>query len=258
MTTSATVPWAWDDMEGANRVWSELDQSGFSLFNDPAVLSKAQDPVGFCESLFGFRPIRYQQVVVEPSSRGHQSSLPKTMLPGALHTDCAQLGMPAHVQVMVCERPAREGGGTTLLDMWPVLERISRENPSLYSRLFTDPRVLSSGHSPRVGTSVHLCRGNLICIHPNTAMDGPIGTALQRFIDEAEPVRFTCRSHDVYINNNHRCLHGREGFDDPARRFIRYLYWFDQPFRAPTALIETAAQGTAALAARLSNESFWL
>jgi hypothetical protein len=67
---------------------------------------------------------------------------------------------------------------------------------------------------------------------------------------------FTCQPNDVYVNNHHRCLHGREGFTDHTRRFIRYLYWFAQPLAVPSHFVEEAAKATAALAERLSSESF--
>lgn len=258
MTQKLIAPWAWSDSEGANRAWAEMEQAGYSLFNDPAALEKVRDPIAFGESIFGVRPIRYQKMIVEPSLKGNQQTLPKTMFAGTLHNDCAQLGMPPHVQVMVCERQAKEGGGTILLDLWPVLEKIKIESPELFHQLFTVPRVLSSGHAPRVGTSWSLCRGNLLCIHPATAFDGPVGTAFQRYIDAAETIRFTCKPGDVYVNNNHRCLHGREGFTDHARRFIRFLYWFAQPLAAPRHFVEEAAKGTAALAKKLSRDSFWV
>jgi hypothetical protein len=258
MAILTNLPWAWSEEDGANRAWAEMEEQGFSLFNDPAALDKARDPIAFGESIFGVRPIRFQKMIVEPSLKGNQQTLPKTMFAGTLHNDCAQLGMPPHVQVMVCERQAKEGGGSILLDLWPVLERIKSENPTLFQQLFTVPRVLSSGHAPRVGTSWSLCRGNLICIHPATAFDAPIGTAFQKYIDTAPTTRFTCKPNDVYINNNHRCLHGREGFTDHNRRFIRYLYWFAQPLSAPMPFIEEAAKGTAALAEKLSEESFWV
>lgn len=258
MTFDRTTPWAWTDSDGANRVWTEMEQTGHSLFNDPAALEKAHDPIAFGESIFGVRPIRYQRMIVAPSLKGNQQTLPKTMFAGTLHNDCAQLGMPPHVQVMVCERQAKEGGGSIILDLWPVMERIRGEDPILFQQLFTVPRVLSSGHAPRVGTSWSLCRGNLICIHPATAFDAPIGTAFQRYIDAAETTRFTCKTNDVYVNNNHRCLHGREGFTDHTRRFIRYLYWFSQPLAAPDHLVEEAAKGSSTLAEKLSGESFWV
>lgn len=258
MATSAITPWAWSDAEGANRVWAGMEQTGYSLYNDPAALEKICDPIAFGESIFGIRPIRFQKMIIEPSLKGNQQTLPKTMFAGTLHNDCAQLGMPPYVQVMVCERQAKEGGGTIILDLWPVLEKIKLEDPQLFKALFTLPRVLSSGHAPRVGTSWSLCRGNLICIHPATAFDAPIGRAFQRYIDAAETIRFICKPGDVYVNNNHRCLHGREGFTDHTRRFIRYLYWFAQPLAAPSHFVEEAAKGTAALAAKLSGESFWV
>lgn len=250
--------WDWSDSDGANRVWEEVDKKGFTWFRDPEALRKAQDPLAFCESLFGVRPIRFQRMLIEPSLKGNQQTLPRTMFAGTLHNDCAQLGMPPHVQVMVCERQASEGGGSIILDLWPVLATIKSQDPDLFEQLFTVPRLLASGHAPRVGLTWSLCRGNLICVHPASTGDRPVGAAFQRYIDAAEKEAFTCEPGDVYINNNHRSLHGREGFTDHRRRFIRYLYWFAQPLAAPADYIEAAAAGTAALADKLKSESFWV
>ena len=250
--------WDWSDSDGVNRVWEEIEKDGFTWFRDPHAVCKAQDPLAFCESLFGMRPIRFQKMLIEPSLKGNQQTLPKTMFAGTLHNDCAQLGMPPHVQVMVCERQASQGGGSIVLDLWPVLANIQSQDLELYRQLFTVPRLLASGHAPRAGLTWSLCRGNLICVHPASTFDRPVGAAFQRYIDAANKDTFRCEPGDVYINNNHRCLHGREGFMDPGRRFIRYLYWFARPLAAPPQYIEAAAQGTAALADKLRHESFWI
>jgi gamma-butyrobetaine dioxygenase len=251
-------PWQWSDSESVNRVWTDIDRTGFTWYKDPLALQKTRDPVAFCESMFGVRPVRYQKMIVEPSSGGNQKTLPKTMFAGSMHTDCAQLGMPAHVQVMVCDRQAASRGGTIILDMWPVLAKIQSENPALFQQLFTVPRLLASGHAPRVGLTWSLCRGNFVCAHPSRASDSPVGLAYQSYLDAAETTQFTCQPGDVYINNNHRCLHGREAFDDTNRRFIRYLYWFAKPLAAPAPYMDRAAQGTAQFADSIKDESFWV
>jgi hypothetical protein len=176
------------------------------------------------------------------------------MFAGALHNDCAQLGLPPHVQVMVCERQSVEGGGSHILDLWPVMDAIRERDPELFRELFTVPRAFPSGHTTRYGITWSMCRGNLVCLHPTRARSGRIGMAFQRYIDDVPPISFKCEPGEVYVNNNHRCLHGREAFTDSRRRFIRLLFWFDRPLAAPSSLVELAREGTQALSHRVASQ----
>jgi hypothetical protein len=110
----------------------------------------------------------------------------------------------------------------------------------------------------RYGLTWSMCRGNLVCTHPTRARSDRVGLAFQRYIDATEPVSFKCVPGDVYVNNNHRCLHGRQAFHDPTRRFTRFLFWFVRPMPAPSHLIELASQGAQALARRLEGEPRWV
>jgi hypothetical protein len=245
--------WPWID-GGAAKMLAEFEQHGLSVFHDPSAIDKCADPLAFGEALFGERPIRYQRMLVEPSQQGNQKTLPKTMFAGELHNDCAQLGLPPHVQVMVCEKQSAEGGESLMLDMWAVLQRIAVADPALLHDLFHVPRALMSGHMTRYGLTWSLCRGNLVCVHPSRARSGRVGLAFQRYIDESAPAVFKCFPGDVYVNNNHRCLHGRRAFTDPTRRFERLLFWFAKPLAAPAQFIELARAGSAQLAQQLAGE----
>ena len=253
MTPSS--PWAWASADSSERLWADIRRDGHTLFTDPHALSRSGDPVAFSQHLFGLRPVRYQRMLVEPSAGGNQRSMPKTMFAGALHNDCAQLGMPPQIQVMVCERQSAMGGDSLVLDLWPVLERIANDDPALLRALFQVSRALPSGHTIRYGLTWTLMRGNLVCQHPTRARSGHVGLAFQRFIDQARPARFKCQPGDVYVNNNHRCLHGRDAFNDPTRRFIRLLYWFAEPLAAPAHLLALARMGCAQLAESLAAQA---
>ncbi|MBL0419453.1 TauD/TfdA family dioxygenase [Ramlibacter sp. AW1] len=236
----------------------ELGARGYVLCHDPDALDASLDEVSFCERLFGQRPIRFQRMLIEPDLAGNQRSLPKTKVAGDLHNDCAHPGMPPHVQVMICERQARTGGASFVLDLWPVLERIEREDPSLFGGLFRVPRAMPSGHMTRYGTTWSYSRGDLVCLHPSRVRTGRVGKGFQHFVDAAAPVAFRCAPGDFYVNNNHRCLHGREAFDDPSRRFVRLLYWFGKPMKAPLRFLESARDGSNSLAQQLSDRPSWV
>ena len=96
MTQKLIAPWAWSDSEGANRAWAEMEQAGYSLFNDPAALEKVRDPIAFGKSISGIRSFRFQKLIVEPRLKANHQSLPKNMFAGTSHNHSAQLGMPAH------------------------------------------------------------------------------------------------------------------------------------------------------------------
>ena len=158
---------------GASR---DLAQIGYSLFEDTESLSASDDAVAYAERLFGKRPIRYQRMLVEHSPLGNQQSMPKTMFAGALHNDCAQMGMPPQYQVMICEKQSAGGGDSLLLDLWPILESIQIEDPQLFHDLFFVPRAYPSGHATRFGLTWSLMRGNLVCQHtrPGFATAGSV------------------------------------------------------------------------------------
>lgn len=249
--------WNWVVHNGLDTLLAHLEEDGYSHFHCPAALSLVEDPIRLGTMLFGKVPIRYQRMLIEPTLRGNPDALPKTMLAGDMHNDCVQAGMPAHVQVMVCERQAVQGGETLLIDLWPVMEQIAREDPALYPRLFDYPRYMGGSNPPRVGPTWTYLRGNVYCVHHSAAPDSEVGRGFLGFVNRAPVIEFRCEAGDVYINNNHRMLHGRRAFSDPQRRFHRFLFWFADPSPAPPALVTAARQGTARLAQKLRSHSFW-
>ncbi len=249
--------WTWTQNSGLDTIQAHLEDDGYSHFHGPVVLPLVDEPIALARTLFGKVPIRYQRMVVEPTLRGNPEALPKTMHAGDMHNDCVQAGMPAHVQVMVCERQAADGGQTLLIDLWPVMAQIAEAEPELYQRLFDYPRYMGGGNPPRIGPTWTYLRGNVYCVHPNAVPDSEIGRQFLSFVDRAPVIEFRCEAGDVYVNNNHRMLHGRRAFSDPQRRFQRFLFWFADPAPTPAPLLAAARQGTARLAAKLERHSFW-
>lgn len=252
------TPWTWTDSDGQPSVRREVDEKGWSYFHAPDALEWMRDPVGLARRLFGRRPVRMQAFDIAPAP-GPARTYPKTMTPARLHTDCAFLGIPPHVQVMVCVRPARTGGESLLLDLWPVVRRIEAEEPALFDALFDTVRHLRFGHLSHYGATLSARRGNLLLIHPPFPLEGdPVATGFQRHVDAAEPVRFTAAAGDVYVNNNHRCVHGRGGFADPDRHFRRFLFWFAEPWSAPPDLLHRAEAAAERTAGRLADQPRWV
>src|SRR5690606_18837485 len=253
-----TTPWTWDERDGGPRVRREVDDRGWSYFHAPEALDWIRDPIGLAARLLGRRPVRMQAFDIAPSPEPTRT-YPRSSRPARLHTDCAFLGLPPHAQVMVCVRPARRGGESLLLDLWPVVRRIEKRDPALFAALFEAVRHIRFGHLSHYGATLSARRGNLLCIHPPFPLEGdPVAAGFQRYIDAAEPVRFTAATGDVYVNNNHRCVHGRGGFADPDRLFKRFLFWFAGPWSAPRDLLERAEAAGRRTAERLADEPRWV
>jgi hypothetical protein len=186
---------------------------------------------------------------------------PHSMGKALLHTDCPYAGLPPHAQVMVCVEQAAGGGGeTTLVDVWEVAARIREEEPDLFEALFEDVRHFRFGHADHLGPTLSCRLGNLVCIHPTAPMPGDVtGERFQRWLDRTEPVTFLARPGDVYINNNHRCVHGREAFADPRRLFKRLLVWGATPiFAAPPELLAKARSRARRLEGELDGAPRWV
>src|ERR1700738_1295460 len=109
------------------------------------------------------------------------------------------------------------------------------------------------------GATFSLRRGHFICIHPSPGDDGDeIGLRFRAWVEGAPRVRFRPREGDIYVVNNHRCLHGRLAFQDPRRTYLRMILWFVEPCEAPPELAAHAAAAGRALAERLAGEPHWL
>jgi hypothetical protein len=63
---------------------------------------------------------------------------------------------------------------------------------------------------------------------------------------------------DAVVIHNHRLLHGRRGFADPERAFVRVLIWCREAWPAPAELRARAAAARERLAARLAEAPEWL
>jgi hypothetical protein len=115
----------------------------------------------------------------------------------------------------------------------------SPEDPALFARLFEGRAA-----PVRPATcSVHdLARGGSL-VFTHTAFperDDAVAARLQPFVESAATIEVRAEAGDLLVIHNHRMLHGRRGFDDAERAFVRLLLWRREPYPAPAAWVERA------------------
>jgi hypothetical protein len=253
-------PWSFAMSEGPARMQGELDAQGWSVFHAPELLALSADPVALTRALFGAEPLRFrrQELKADPANP-LRAGYWRSTREARVHTDGPACGLPPSALVMVCKQPARDGGDVLLLDTWPLLRAIEADDPALFAQLFDAPRRLQFADADHWGPTVSLRRGNLVTHHPPFADEScAISRAFHARVEDAPKVRFRLREGDVYVVNNHRCLHGRLAFEDLGRTIVRTMVWLLQPFAAPADLRDRAARAGEALAARLEGQPSWL
>ncbi|HSD26430.1 MAG TPA: TauD/TfdA family dioxygenase, partial [Vicinamibacteria bacterium] len=131
------VRWEFEPGSGPARLLAELAAAGIAWTRAPRLVALCEgDPWSAAGHLLGERPEFLERQPIRPV-RGGRSFSSGTMA-APFHSDSQMcLGVPPHVQVMACRRPAERGGECLFLDTWPLLERVEREAPDLFARLFT-------------------------------------------------------------------------------------------------------------------------
>jgi hypothetical protein len=210
-----------------------------------------EDPWSFAETLFGGPVARIQTMKVKtvPGFRAYTSS----SVEANMHTDSGGLWVPAHAQVMISVRAAESGGESLLLDSWPLLRRLEKEDPGLFAHCFDT--VLPMGYrQPWWGPPVCLRDGNLIVTHPPEPAEHPLAERLHGLVGGERPTSLCCQPGDVLVFSNHRVLHGRRAFTDTAREFLKLHAWLPRPFAAPVEWVARAAAAADSLAQRLADQ----
>jgi Taurine catabolism dioxygenase TauD, TfdA family len=243
--------WTWpqDDALGICRLRSDLDEHGVALFHLPDALDEGLASEPFVERILGQRPLRMASALIKPqpdemkATALQRRAYPMNAGPALLHVDSPAGGpVPPQLQIMICRRPAGEGGASTILDMWRLLDKIATDDPALYRDAFEVSRTVYISGKPHRGPLLARRREQLVLLYGasiGTEVD-LVAARLRRWI-EAEPlVEFRAERGDVYVNNNHRTLHGRRGFTDTSREFLRLLVWPSVPLRVPARLLERA------------------
>jgi hypothetical protein len=143
---------------------------------------------------------------------------------------------------MICRRPAAEGGASTFLDVWRLVDKLEVQDPDLYRDIFEASRTVQISGKPHCGPLLALRQENLVLLDgASTGTDrDPVAQRFRRWVASEPLIEFRAERGDVYVNNNHRTLHGRRGFTDTSREFLRFLVWQAVPLRAPARFLERA------------------
>lgn len=215
----------------------------------------ASDPWGFATRLWGAPVHMAEAQPIRPVPHGR--SFASTDRETPLHTDSqSHLDAPPNLQIMVCEHSAREGGETVLVDGWALLDRIGRDDPALFADLFDVPRCIPFVFGDVLGPTVSLRGGALVITHsPMPLPADPIARRLQPRIDAAPRIVVKPAAGEVLVVDNHRMLHGRRAFTDPARSFLRVLAWVAPTVEGPAELVQRARRSAAELRRRLPGAS---
>ena len=252
--------WNWSEGNGPARLAEDLRERGASFFHHPEAIALSRTPRRLVDDLFGgtFRPVRIRPLTIQVDDQ-FQDGYPKTSMAARLHVDPPYGGfLPPHVQIMVCRRPAEHGGENLVLDAWRLLEEIEAGDRELFDALFATPRRIQMSGEVVFGPTIAWRRRNLVCLYGAVPPRDPVGRRFRTWIERSAPLEFRAEAGDVYVNSNHRMLHGRRAFSDPRREFERLLVWFVEPFSAPARLVEPAAAAAEVLAAALAPEPAWV
>jgi hypothetical protein len=212
-------------------VRADLAERGYVLLPGGAVAASAPaDPWSLIERLTGERPLRVERQPIRKIEGGQSFASTSAFTP--LHTDSQDfLGAPPGLQIMACRAPAARGGTTLLVDGWALTRRIEREDPSLYSELFTAARDIPFYFGNVVGPTVALKAGAVVITASPMPAREPVGRAFGRFLERAEIIEVAIAAGETLLVDNHRMLHGRTAFDGAERQFLRFLAWLPTPLR---------------------------
>jgi hypothetical protein len=214
-----------------------LESVGAAVVTSPDAAARASaSPWAFAEKLFGERVLLVERQPIRAVPGGRTFASSGVFTPS--HTDSQpHFGVPASAQVLVCARPAASGGESTLVDAWQLLDSLAATDPMLHARLFDEPRTIAFYFGELSCRTVSLRRGHLFFTHAPVPRPGDgLAQRLQPHVDRAPRATLRPERDEILVVNNHRVLHGRMPFDDPARDLVRLLVWLETPWVAPAAL----------------------
>jgi gamma-butyrobetaine dioxygenase len=227
----------WTDAEGPSRLQAGLGAAGAAVirFDDLAAVAReaAGSPWAFAARLFGARPQMVEHQPIRPLPDGR--TFATGSMPAPFHTDSqTYLGVPPHVQLMLCVRPAREGGENRFYDSWALLERLERDDPELLAQLFSRHRRIPFVFGDFFGPTVAWRGESLVFTQAASVPSGDaVAGELVDWLERLPAIELRCEAGELVAIHNHRMLHGRRAFEDRERQFLRLLVWLPAPFPAP-------------------------
>lgn len=197
-------------------------------------------PWSFAEHLVGEAPRMVERQIVRAVLHGR--SFAATCVETPVHNDLQRyLGRIADLQVLACIRAATDGGVSTLLDTWPLLERARYERPKLYEALFTERRSFPFVAGAVTSPTVALLGGRLTFLHaPLPAPKDPLRAEVLSMLGAVAPRYIPLKDGEVLVVDNHRVLHGRTAFEDRRRELVRVLVWLREPRPVPEHFVAQA------------------
>ena len=216
---------AGDPSERRTALRAALATHGYAIVPGP---HEVVEPWAFVHALVGERPEMVERQAIRPLPGGRSFASSAAFTP--LHTDSQDyLGTPPLLQVMLCRRAASRGGETHLVDGWALLDHLHATDRPLFEALRREPRRQRFYFGEVTGPTVAEKRGHLVWTHAPVPPSDPIGEALAAALARAPVIELRVRDGELLLVDNHRMLHGRAAFDDPARDFTRLLAWFARP-----------------------------
>jgi len=237
-------------------VLDEVRQGGLSWFRWPDA-DVEEAPARLATRLLGSSPfrVRSRRLEVVGSSAGNYENSSVDARP---HTDYDPY-LPAHLQVLICRRPAAHGGDSLFLDGWSLLAAIRSDDSSLYEELFAAPRIVPFGPGPWFGPTVSSRLGNLILVHGGMPPTDSVGTRFAERVRRAPAVALRLEEGDVVVCNHQRVLHGRTAFADGGRLLVRLLVWLREPLAAqPRLMVDRARAVHDRIAVQVRAEPEWI
>lgn len=222
--------WLWDEREGPARLRDEVARRGYAVARMGDVArDAAMAPWSFAERLLREAPRMVERQPIRAVAGGRSFASTDVFTP--LHTDSQlYLGAPPSAQVMVCARPAAQGGETHLVDAWALCESIERDDPPLFDALLRTPRRMPFVFGDVFGATLALRGGALVFTHsPMDTPRDPVAARLVTHLARSERVALRVEAGEVLVVDNHRMLHGRSAFRDAGREFVRLLVWGAAP-----------------------------
>ena len=222
---------------GSSLLLEQLEDKGIARLEPPPGGFDTSCAHAIFRQVFGQRQTYLKSTILEVMPKESHSSIVGSNLYGPPHTDDEE-SLPPHLQILYCDKAAKNGGENIYIDTWKLLLEIKKVDPCLYHDLFSKARMFAFNNKNIVRPTFSLRYGNLICSSPPQSNDD-VGARFGKWLENAPRYEFKIGQGEACIINHHRVLHGRREFTG-SRRFLRFQFWLKQPFRAPAEFINRA------------------